>query len=96
MKRILEKNKEAVWHTIGGELVLLNPISGYFFGLNPVAGAFWSLVDGKKSMEDILDILFKEYDVRLDVLTRDIEEITQKMEKNGLLILKTEAENESE
>jgi len=69
-------------------MMLLNPETGSFFGLNQLAGECWEFIDGQKSIEDIIAILLKEYEVQLDTLRNDIQTLIQKMEDKGLITLK--------
>jgi len=88
MRQVPEKNKNVVWQMVGDELMLLNPETGSFFGLNQVASECWDYIDGQKSIEDIVAILLKEYDVQPDTLSKDIYDLIQKMEEKGIITLK--------
>ncbi|ACV62453.1 conserved hypothetical protein [Desulfofarcimen acetoxidans DSM 771] len=88
MKSVPTKNRDIIWQFLKGEAVLLNPIDGSYFGLNSVGSSFWEKVDGKKTIEEILDLLLQEYMVERDVLVRDIEEFVHSMEDKGLISLK--------
>lgn len=76
---------EFIWHNIQGEVVLLNPHEGKYFGLNHVGCSFWEKIDGKRSIEDIINLLLGEYDVQRDVLESDIETLISEMKRCGTL-----------
>lgn len=88
MKNVPLKNSDIIWRTVGGEVVLLNPQSGQYFGLNAVGSSLWEKMDDKLSLADLTDLLLLEYDVERDVLDADIRQLVAALEANGLLSLK--------
>lgn len=88
MKIIPIKNRDIIWRNMKGEAVLLNPMDGSYFGLNSVGCSFWEKVDEQRTIEEIIDLLLKEYMVERDVLARDIEEFVHNMEDKGLISFK--------
>lgn len=88
MPQIPRKNEEIIWREMDGETVLLNPMTGRYFGLNTVACSFWTRVDGAASLENIIDQLLEEYDVDRDTLKTDIDSLIASMLEYELIILK--------
>lgn len=77
------KNNDFISQVIQGEAVLLNSKSGDYFGLNQVGTDFYNLIDGKRSFDEILKILDEDYNVSIEVLKKDVEELLTKLiEKN--------------
>lgn len=77
---------EVVWQNLEGEMVLLNPQTGEYFGLNEVAGSFWEKVDGKRSLEQIMGELLEEYDVEKEELQKDIADLIGRMKPFNLIL----------
>jgi len=88
VNQVLCKNDNIIWRIIEGETVLLDPISGRYFGLNAVGCSFWEKVNGSLSLREIADQMLQEYEVEEEVLTGDILELVSSMKAQGLLILK--------
>ncbi len=88
MNQVPCKNENIIWRVIEGETVLLDPISGKYFGLNAVGCSFWEKVNGLLSLQEIADQMLQEYEVEEEVLTGDILELVSSMEAQGLLFLK--------
>jgi len=88
MKMIPKKNSDIIWRSIKEEAVLLNPVDGSYFGLNTVGCSFWEKVDGKKTIEEITNLLLQEYKVDGDVLVCDVKEFVHSMEEKGLISFK--------
>ena len=86
---LLTKNPEILWKEIDGEVVLLNPKSGDYFGLNSVGASFWERVGDGGSMDDITTILLEEFEVEEAILRNDLEDLIKKMEEKNLLTVNT-------
>ena len=80
------RKAEVVWQELEGEVVLLNPKTGEYFGLNEVAGSFWEKVDGKKSLGNIIKELLEEYDVKREELEKDLQDLIEKMRPFSLIL----------
>jgi len=83
---VLIKNQDVIWREVDGETVLLNPITGRYFGLNKVACSFWNKVDGKATVDEIIDQMLEEYEVEREVLARDIGELVTTLTRFELLL----------
>ncbi len=83
---VVSKNQDVIWREVDGETVLLNPETGRYFGLNRVACSFWNKVDGKTSLEEIIDQLLLEYEVEREVLSQDIRELVAALTEYQLLL----------
>lgn len=65
-------------------LLVINNEYALFF-LNDVGKDFLRLCDGKRTLKDILLVLYNEYDVAEDTLTDDIFDIIQTLQKKRIL-----------
>jgi len=84
-KRTPCKNPNIIYEEMGREAVLLEPLTGKYFGLNQVGRSFWQLVDGKTAINNIIETLLNEYEVERGQLSNDLEELISLMEQNELL-----------
>jgi hypothetical protein len=85
MNRIPCKNPQVVWKNLQGETVLLNPMTGKYFGLTKVGGSFWEKIDGSRTAGQIADLLMEEYDVERERLSADLSALVQKLERQELI-----------
>lgn len=83
---VVTKNQDVIWREVDGETVLLNPITGRYFGLNRVACTFWNKVDGKTTIDEIIDQMLDEYEVERQVLSQDIMELVDVLTEYELLL----------
>ena len=56
--------------------------------LNEVAARIWELIDGKKKVREIKDVILDEYEVTPKKLETDITKYTKELEKIGAIQLK--------
>lgn len=87
MERVPKKNPDIIWKNVKGEIVLLNPVSGKYYGLNKVGCAFWEKVDGKRSLSEIASLLLEDFNVEKERLVKDIEDLMKTLTGNNLVTL---------
>ena len=87
MERIPKKNPDIIGKNVKGEIVLLNPVSGKYYGLNKVGGTFWEKIDGTRSMSEIVSLLLEDFNVERERLTKDIEDLVKSLVENKLITL---------
>ncbi len=85
LSRIPSPNHNIMWRNIQGEVVLLDRHSGRYFGLNAVGCSVWVKLDGTRTVAEIIRLLLIEYNVKEDVLTRDVLELMDRMQTEGLV-----------
>ena len=70
---------------LGGESVLLDPVSGRYFGLNEVGTRIFELLSEPRSVSELVDILVQEYEVSPARLKADVEQFVGEMMSRGLV-----------
>ena len=56
-------NDKITYRIIDGEAVILNVDNGYYYSLNEVGTRVWENINKGKSLEEIISLLKKEYQV---------------------------------
>ncbi|MCM1567442.1 MAG: SynChlorMet cassette protein ScmD [Dehalobacter sp.] len=64
--------------------LLYDPRSGQVFGINPVGVFVWKLLDGKHSIEDIINELRKNCNDLPEQARGEVESFVQDLKKKGL------------
>ncbi|KFO67378.1 hypothetical protein ER57_11235 [Smithella sp. SCADC] len=82
-----KKNPEIIAKNVRGEMVLLNPLSGKYYGLNKVGCAFWEKADGTRTLPEIVSLLLEDFNVERERLTKDIEDLIKSLTENKLVTL---------
>lgn len=71
--------------TVGDETVILDLASGTYYGLDPVGARMWQLLADGKSLGEVCDVMFGEYDVARDVLEADAVRLLSELCGRGLV-----------
>lgn len=64
--KVIQK-KEIPTVELNGEVALMNPEKGYYYGLDPIGSRVWAIMDKQIAIKDIVGILVKEYEVSEEV-----------------------------
>ena len=60
------------WQRIDGEMVLLHVDRGELVGLNRVGGRAWELIDGARSVDEIVRVISSEFRADEARVARDV------------------------
>ena len=77
--------KDVVFRELEGEMVLLNLATGVYFGLDPVGTRIWTLIDARRSSDEIVETLTAEYEVDADTLGADLARFLLALRDNELV-----------
>ena len=86
LDRVYQKNQNFVFRQIDDETLLV-PIKdnvgdlGSIYNLNPVAAFVWQHLDGKKTLNDIKDLMTGEFEVSDPDAEQDLMEFVGQLEK---------------
>ena len=78
---------EVLLQVVDNEALLLDLAAGMYFSLNEVGLAFWQAVESGASLRGARDHLLNEYEVDLETLSRDLLELVDRLQQNGLVRL---------
>ena len=90
MARRYEKNPSVVFREIAGEAILV-PIHQdvanmqSIYALDSVGADIWNLIDGQRTVGEIMDALLVEYDVEPTDLSRDLDEFVEQLASVGAI-----------
>jgi hypothetical protein len=82
---IVTKAPTTAWRIIEGEAVLLSMETKVLRGLNPVGSRVWELIDGQRDVEEIIDVIVKEFDVRPREADEDVRGFVKELLDRGLV-----------
>lgn len=89
-RSVYVKDPSIVYREIAGEAILV-PIRrnvadmDSVYMLDSVGVDIWNLIDGERTLPDILDALLREYDVEAEVLSKDLDEFIEQLESAGVI-----------
>ena len=70
---------------LGDELVALDPKAGQCFGFNSVATSVWRELEQPKSLDQLRDALFDEYEVDPEQCSRELNELLDDLVTRNLV-----------
>ncbi|MDI6841165.1 MAG: PqqD family protein [bacterium] len=77
--RIFER-EDCPWRRIMDEVVIVVPgETAYMHSLNSVGANIWELIDGKMTVDNIVDELLKRYKVTPERARKDLNELIDKL-----------------
>jgi len=76
---------EQVSCPLGDEAAILNLKNTVYYGLDPVGARIWTLLQQKRSVGELRDLLVEEYDVEAERCGQDLLELLKKMRAEGLI-----------
>ena len=86
-KFIIRNNKITAYRIIAGRARIVDLKEGTFNTLNPVATLIWELADGKATVGEIIEKVYREFEVNWGKLEKDCLRFINNMEKKGLMTL---------
>ena len=91
MTSVLKKADNVITRHIADETLLV-PIRGKLvdmqklYALDPTAEFIWNLIDGEKSLADILDAVVAEFDVGSEQAQSDLQELVDALLREEMVI----------
>ncbi|MBM4285375.1 MAG: PqqD family protein [Deltaproteobacteria bacterium] len=71
------RSPDAAFRILGEEAVILHLRSGVYYSLDEVGAAIWSLLDGRRSLAEIVAAICQEYEVDAPTAAADLDEFIQ-------------------
>ena len=80
-------SNDALSQEVNGETVILDLQSESYFGLDEVGTRVWQLLQEEGDVQKTIDQMLKEFDVKPERLTADVNELLRKLIDNGLVVI---------
>ena len=85
-------NDDILFNDLQGEIVILSPKDGVYFGLDPVGTRAWQLIQHHGRLGAVKDAMLKEYEVSAERLWEDLQDLVSSLLDNGLVEVIDESE----
>jgi len=82
---ILTRSPATAWRVIEGEAVILSVDTKVFRGLNAVGSRVWELIDGRNGMDEIVEVIVREFDVTRERAVAAVGAFVQQLIEKGLV-----------
>ncbi|MFH1783719.1 MAG: PqqD family protein [bacterium] len=81
----ISKKANIPWRIIEEEAVLVDVDRGEVIHLNPVGAEIWNLIDGKKSVGEIVTHIYQQFEVAQETAKKDTLEFLAKLAKKDII-----------
>lgn len=79
METTPRRNDRVLSQSASGTLVLLDVDSGVYYSLEQVGARAWELIDGSRTVGQIVECIGEEYDAARDEIERDVESLVAEL-----------------
>jgi len=83
---------DVVFRDLDGEAVILDLVSGTYFGLNEVGTRIWRLVDEGRDASQIVNVLASEYQADRETIARDVTRLIDDLRTRRLIVAVAETD----
>jgi len=77
-------SEDAIFRDLNGEAVVLDLVSGAYFGLNQVGTRIWQLIEQDGRLQNVLARLGEEYEAAPQQLEHDLLDLVSRLARAGL------------
>lgn len=82
---MIQRHPEIVHSAIDGEVVMMSPDLGEYFGLDAVGSRIWNLLETPTRMEDLCGTLMQSFEVDPERCHSDVTAFLREIEKCKLI-----------
>lgn len=86
LNSVFSQNSKCPVREIGEGLVIMAPSGDSTHSLEDIGAFIWNQLDGKRTLQDVLDALLKDYDVDKAVAKEDLTNFIIQMQNSGLIL----------
>ena len=85
LSTVLSKSPDAAYRTYDGQATIVLPSLARVNVLNEVGSSIWERIDGRSSLQEILDGIVEEFDIGRDQAAADLEAFVADLRANGMV-----------
>lgn len=83
---LFKQSPSVLTQKVGDRVVLLNPNTGKIYSLNDTASFLWNSLSNKNSFQNLIDVLYSNYDISVNDARKDIKKFLYRYLKYNLII----------
>lgn len=78
-------NSDIICQELDGQTVLLNPMTGGYFGLDNISSFIWELLQDFDSVQDVLGCMVEAFDAEPQQLQKDLSTFLEQLKSADLI-----------
>lgn len=86
---VFQRNESYIWRIIDDETIIMSPFGDRLYALNDVGTFIWELLDGSKTIDDIVNNILENYNIEKTIAYDDVMRFIEKLLDNNMLLPKT-------
>jgi hypothetical protein len=86
LSSVVRQNEDTASREIGGLAYVVDPATSDLHSFNEVATRVWSLIDGRRTVAEIVDAIGAEFDVERATAQTDVLELLDALDAKGLIV----------
>ena len=83
----IHRNSDLIEAEIDGDVVMMNPATGDYYGLGSVAGRIWKLLEQPLTEEQIVEVLLEEFEVSETQCRKEVADFIKQMCNSSVVTL---------
>ena len=88
--RVLKRHPDAAFQVVDGKAMIVVPTTKSVHVVNEIGTQIWDLIDGVRSVSEILDEIAKNYQVERPQLEADLREFVETLDGHAALLQEEE------
>lgn len=82
----IEVSSDTIWTTLPGGAVVLDPVSGHYFGLEGVAARAWEFMAESTTLDVLVDSITREFEVDPAKCEQDLRSMLEDFVGRGWVV----------
>jgi hypothetical protein len=82
---LVKDSNQIIERVVAGEALLINLATGDYYSLDSVGTTIWESIDGKRTVEDLADLICAEYNADKGQVAVDVLRLVEHLADEGLL-----------
>ncbi len=75
LTKVVKKNEDIAWRVLEGEVIIITPEDSVQHYMNEVGSTIWGFADGKRTVQEIIELMKAEYKENIEKKLVTPEEI---------------------
>jgi hypothetical protein len=87
LSAIINQDRDVAWRELDEEALLLAPNGRAIHNLNATGTFIWNLIDGQKTIGDIIQAACEEFSIEYEQAQREIIEFINELKEKSLVVI---------
>lgn len=90
----VSKADRLAYREFEGEAFILTPEDSTLHCLNETGARIWQLIDGLKTVRDMVDAIYEEYEIERDKAIEEVVRFLEKLHERNMVVVSNEPSEE--